>query len=451
MSRMLLMLTLVVGFYVGVESKTPGTINWAAPLEHLNPSAQLDGCDCVFNEGYVRIFPGGVCEEFRFAAFSISVASNAGCNPYTISYLWDFGDGNTSTLQYPVHSYAADGSYTVTLTVTITTPSGTCVYNLSGGVVVVDGCFPDPPCELLDCDSVSIVAVWETGVKFEFPYVDCEECEDPDYTIGWRPLGDTTWNYGNTIFSTSGNGGVFGLDSCTQYEVIIELRCNENEDPDAECTFSFTTTGCGPECIFDCDSVIQTGASYDRIYFSFLPIDTSCTNCDDPYYDVSWRVAGSAGAWNYCCTSVAPHAGTGSIWGLSYCTQYEFRIELRCGGSHLSPVLTTCGPVLAGTRCFSSPPDDKSLLPGASTTADILVYPNPAKASVKFVIKSEIDAEGVIKIYNNMGMLVRQINAMTNSTQEINTEDLSAGIYYYRFSTEDQRIVHQDGKLIITN
>ena len=38
------------------------------------------------------------------------------------SYQWDFGDGATSTDPYPVHRYAADGSYTVTLTVR--TPDG---------------------------------------------------------------------------------------------------------------------------------------------------------------------------------------------------------------------------------------------------------------------------------------------------------------------------------------
>lgn len=31
-------------------------------------------------------------------------------------YLWEFGDGNSSTLQYPQHTYADDGQYTVTLT-----------------------------------------------------------------------------------------------------------------------------------------------------------------------------------------------------------------------------------------------------------------------------------------------------------------------------------------------
>jgi PKD repeat protein len=35
-----------------------------------------------------------------------------------LSYAWDFGDGSTGTGVSPTHSYAADGNYTVTLTVT---------------------------------------------------------------------------------------------------------------------------------------------------------------------------------------------------------------------------------------------------------------------------------------------------------------------------------------------
>lgn len=35
-----------------------------------------------------------------------------------VSWLWDFGDGNTSTQQNPIHTYAAPGSYSVSLTVT---------------------------------------------------------------------------------------------------------------------------------------------------------------------------------------------------------------------------------------------------------------------------------------------------------------------------------------------
>ncbi|RMG83101.1 MAG: PKD domain-containing protein, partial [Bacteroidetes bacterium] len=54
-------------------------------------------------------------------------AINSNCAPtvsfvdqsqYANSWLWDFGDGNTSTAQNPVHTYASPGNYTVSLTVT---------------------------------------------------------------------------------------------------------------------------------------------------------------------------------------------------------------------------------------------------------------------------------------------------------------------------------------------
>jgi hypothetical protein len=42
--------------------------------------------------------------------------SSGGLAPYT--YLWDFGDGTTSSLQFPIHIYATPGYYTVCLTMT---------------------------------------------------------------------------------------------------------------------------------------------------------------------------------------------------------------------------------------------------------------------------------------------------------------------------------------------
>ncbi len=46
--------------------------------------------------------------------FSVSFTANA---PATVSYMWDFGDGNTSTLANPVNNYTAFGNYDVQLTV----------------------------------------------------------------------------------------------------------------------------------------------------------------------------------------------------------------------------------------------------------------------------------------------------------------------------------------------
>lgn len=50
---------------------------------------------------------------------TISFSDNSSDEDGSINYWnWDFGDGNTSTLQNPSHSYSTDGTYTVNLTVT---------------------------------------------------------------------------------------------------------------------------------------------------------------------------------------------------------------------------------------------------------------------------------------------------------------------------------------------
>lgn len=51
--------------------------------------------------------------------------------PVGTSWLWDFGDGNTSTQQNPTHAYAAAGNYTVTLTVSVGPCSNSFTQNLS--------------------------------------------------------------------------------------------------------------------------------------------------------------------------------------------------------------------------------------------------------------------------------------------------------------------------------
>ena len=65
------------------------------------------------------------------------------------SWLWDFGDGNTSTAQNPTHTYAADGQYTVELTATNQYGSDTetvtnyITVNVSGGTPVANSCTPN--------------------------------------------------------------------------------------------------------------------------------------------------------------------------------------------------------------------------------------------------------------------------------------------------------------------
>lgn len=63
------------------------------------------------------------CEESLESCFSVEYPYYEPMEPVRFdncsmgadSYLWDFGDGYQSTAQHPVHSYANNGNYTVTL------------------------------------------------------------------------------------------------------------------------------------------------------------------------------------------------------------------------------------------------------------------------------------------------------------------------------------------------
>ena len=60
--------------------------------------------------------------------------SNTSSGSGTLTYLWDFGDGKTSTAQSPAHVYASSGSFFVTLT---TTSSDGCAATIKSPVINV--------------------------------------------------------------------------------------------------------------------------------------------------------------------------------------------------------------------------------------------------------------------------------------------------------------------------
>lgn len=57
------------------------------------------------------------------------------CLAHTIRYLWDFGDGTTSTERSPTHTYYNDGEYSVRLDV-ITDLGGTSIQTKTGYIIV---------------------------------------------------------------------------------------------------------------------------------------------------------------------------------------------------------------------------------------------------------------------------------------------------------------------------
>lgn len=77
------------------------------------------GADTTTKEYYIHVWPEPTAD---FSAISLDACIGIPINfesksQYATSFLWDFGDGTTSSAENPNHTYAAVGTYTVTLTV----------------------------------------------------------------------------------------------------------------------------------------------------------------------------------------------------------------------------------------------------------------------------------------------------------------------------------------------
>lgn len=109
----------------GASVQNPST-TYAAPGNYTVSLKVTNDKGCVASAGktgYIQL-TGGLSLDFNTtgparcrAPFPVSFTNNS-TGPGALSYLWNFGDGGTSTAANPTHTYAAPGSYNVWLAVT---------------------------------------------------------------------------------------------------------------------------------------------------------------------------------------------------------------------------------------------------------------------------------------------------------------------------------------------
>ncbi|MEM8887121.1 MAG: PKD domain-containing protein, partial [Bacteroidota bacterium] len=114
---------------------------------------------------------------FRYGCAPITVAfTDETIHPSTlVSWLWDFGDGNTSTVQDPNHTYTADGTYTVSLTATD-----------------INGCtYTTIKTDYIKLEHPQANFVSNAGITCPPQVVNFIDTSVPDTTITWR------WDFGD--------------------------------------------------------------------------------------------------------------------------------------------------------------------------------------------------------------------------------------------------------------
>ncbi len=141
------------------------------------------GCkDTLVKQNYVNVVD-------PYANYN-SPQINTGCVPYTISltdipigsstWLWNFGDGNTSTIQNPTHTYNTSGIFVVSLTTS--TPNG-CTYTINNFATY---------------EVKGAAALFNTTYTACPPYIGTFQDSSAN-AVSWF------WNFGDGVYSTQQN------------------------------------------------------------------------------------------------------------------------------------------------------------------------------------------------------------------------------------------------------
>jgi PKD repeat protein len=299
------------------------------------------------------------------------------------SYLWDFGDGDTSNQATAVHQYTSNGNYYVTLTV-----SNSCGNTAKSidSISIGNSVIPD----------AEFVAASETmcpGDEFIFM---------PD-NFGAQYL----WDFGdgstsNTINLFDGTNYInHSYVSSGSYKVMLTI-----------------TNACGNS---DTDSIFvnvsQTANSNDMGF-----------EIASPKYGVDYRTCeniaflgygGSNIQWNFGDSTT--NSSSAPLHSYNNPGTYRITVSISngCGGSKIfSDSIVVTGACVIGI------PEEKY------SNSSIKVYPNPTDGKFTFEIEDiYTDEVGEVKIINVLGETI-YLSKVKNFKSEIDLRNLQSGMYF---------------------
>ena len=247
------------------------------------------GCDAFFQ------YTSANCPSISF--FDASTSSPGS----VINWFWDFGDGSTSSMQNPSHTYSANGTYLTCLTVFT---SDSCTSTYCDTVVVP--CIAPPSCD--NPTTFSSTVLQPTKAIMSWNSVP----NAVQYKLKLRPSGTSSWTY---ITLTDTFKLKNGLLPGTNYEWKVKTICSSNS-PSNYGPFQYFTT---PIACLNPDTFSTSGVLANQATFNWNAVAGAVQ------YRVKYRVSGT-GSWSYYFTATNSFTAT----GLNQATAYEWKVKTIC-------------------------------------------------------------------------------------------------------------------------
>ncbi len=349
--------------------KAPRSYWLIALLCVLGGHTMAQNCTAGFNYIYSN------CPEVTFLDYSFAPGDSI------VSWDWDFGDGTTSTLENPVHTFGTDSSYAVCLSITT---ASNCTSHYCDTLVI--DCINNPTCQ----------------ANFYYTYQNCPNYHFYDSSSAAGQIGCWFWEYGDG-----------GTDLCQ----------NAHN--------KFPANGIYTVCLW-----IMTADNCVNTY-----CDTVHVNCVVPSCEATFTAdAVNAPSVNFTSSCfVSPGTVMGWDWdfgdGNTSTAEHPMHTYSNDGNYEVCLTITTTDSC-AYTTC-----DSVSIMSLGVTEqlpkTGLQTYPNPAGDWLNVQVGQQQAGKATLQLLDLTGKLVlkRQVTLKANKNERLNIAHIKPGTYLLKVTT----------------
>jgi len=375
-------------FYASIFQKDPTAITFnynlsAADAAAIRNAAKTEVYDSLQLWDYQQ--PPHAEFHYRIGAGTNEVIFSPISLGITQDYLWDFGDGSTSTTTYPIHSYASNGTYTVTLTT-------------------------------IKCDLQGThTSTTDTVIQF------CDHTPEITTTKAWLCYQDTLWTQVADAYQW--------YSGSTLIPETMQFLPNYQQYNSFDFSVRTTVNGCS-----ELSQAYQASPEWSGYFFDAAWGGDPCDG-DTVVFAVlhNFALNGSEVIRWYRNDSLLPAFND------------QDTLLITTGGSYLCKVVnpnSNCplDTTYSGNIDYDCGSDSSNVvgLVEPDQNTDFSIYPNPAADAFTIVLADE-SAQETVHIYGATGNLVR--TEQISGTTQFHISNLLNGLYYLQLDNSPRSVL----------